>query len=120
MKNINEYMPEKYVTGGYTEIEPGIFRTGKNIVTSISFQQEAELGEGTSSGDISQYPLEDILDEFTVFVSDFYPEQNNGASDICVLEFCSDRQEDIRRLRSILGRHVYNRQNARSMELVIE
>lgn len=48
-------------------------------MTSLSFEQEPEYGEGESSADISQYPLEDILDRYYVAVEDFYGEINDGS-----------------------------------------
>ena len=41
-----------------------------------SFVQEPEYDEGANPSDISQYPLEDILDKFYVSVSDFYEREN--------------------------------------------
>ena len=70
MKDIKNYNAEKYdeKKSDYKEIEEGIFELierGKKIyVTSLSFIQEPEFGEGGSSSDISQYPVEDILDKF--------------------------------------------------------
>ena len=78
-------------------------------MTSVSFEQEPEFEEGDSSKNISQYPLEDILDKFFVYVSDFYPALNDGKSNECYLEFSSDDIEDIKKVREILGKHVYNK-----------
>ena len=108
MKNITDYIDAKYSSPAYTEIEPGIFQKGEGIVTSLSFEQEPEYGEGADSSDISQYPLEDILEKFYVYVSDHYVEKNSGAGGECCLEFCSDSLEDIKNLRTIIGKHVYN------------
>lgn len=54
-------------------------------IISLSFEQEPELGEGDSSKNISQYPLEDILDKYYVAVEDFYEELNDGSSNTCEL-----------------------------------
>ena len=49
----------------------------KNIyVMSISFEQEPEYNENSTNEKISQYPLNDILEKFGVFVSDNYKEIN--------------------------------------------
>lgn len=63
MKNIVSYIDVKYSSEAYTEIEKGIYKCGDNTVTSLCFEQEPELDEGKDSTDISQYPLEDILDK---------------------------------------------------------
>ena len=70
MKNITIYTPAKYNTDKYTKVKDNIYKTYDNFmkqdsfVTSLSFEQEPEYGEGESSADISQYPLEDILDRY--------------------------------------------------------
>ena len=107
MKNIISYIDVKYSSKAYTEIEKGIYKCGDNTVTSLCFEQEPELDEGKDSTDISQYPLEDILDKYNVFVSDFYKGKNAQATQKCYLEFCGKREESIRGLRSIIGKHVY-------------
>lgn len=107
MKNIVSYIDVKYSSEAYSEIEKGIYKYGNNTVTSLCFEQEPELDEGKDSTDISQYPLEDILDKYNVFVSDFYKEKNAQATQKCYLEFCGKREESIRGLRSIIGKHVY-------------
>jgi len=124
MKNIISYIDAKYSSKAFSEIEPGIYKSGGSIVTSLCFEQEPELGEGIDSTDISQYPLEDILDQFSVYISDFYKEKNAQVSKDCYLEFCSKREENIRSLRSIIGKHVYCKRifeaGTEYVELVIE
>lgn len=115
MKNITIYESEKYQTDKYTRVKENIYKTYDDFmnqdcfVTSLSFEQESELGEGDSSADISQYPLEDVLDEFYVAVHDFYEEINDGSSNVCVLEFSGNEVEDIENLLGIAGKHVYNK-----------
>ncbi len=132
MKNIKNYNAEKYVNKSkgamYTQVEDGIYETGtgknKLFVTSMSFEQEPKLGEGDSAESISQYPLEDILDKFFCHVSDFYEVLNTKKSKTCYLEFASDDIEDVKKLRSIIGKHVFNREvnhgDSTTVELVIE
>lgn len=124
MKNIKDYKDVKYETEVYSEIEKGIYKSGINIVTSLCFEQEPELDEGKDSTDISQYPLEDILDEYSVYISDFYKEKNAKATKECYLEFCSQREDNIRSLRNIIGKHVYCKSKMDGgieyIELVIE
>ena len=120
MRNIRNYKAEKYNTASYTEAEPDIYTCDSGFVTSLCFEQEPEYEEGNSAADISQYPLEDILDKFYVYVSDFFEELHNPESRICYLEFCSDNIDDLRKLRSIIGKHVYNKTSEGSVELVVE
>lgn len=78
-------------------------------MTSLSFEQEPEYGEGESSADISQYPLEDILDRYHVAIEDFYGEINDGSSNVCAYEFSGSSIDDIEKLLGIVGKHVYNK-----------
>lgn len=136
MKEIKNYCAEKYRKRQgriikkrvYREKEQGIYmyRDGEEeiYITSLSFVQEPEFGEGEGADEISQYPLEDILDKFYCYVSDFYKELNTSDSKICYLEFASPDISDIRALREIIGKHVYNKEYDESgetyTELVIE
>ena len=110
MKDITIYTPAKYNTDKYTKVKDNIYKTYDNFmkqdsfVTSLSFEQEPEYGEGESSADISQYPLEDILDRYYVAIEDFYGEIND-----CVYEFSGSSIENIEKLLGIVGKHVYNK-----------
>lgn len=116
MKNFRNYKAEKYSDPSYKQIEEGIYLTnnpyssGEDIyVTSLTFEQEPEAyGEEDGCPQyISQYPLEDILDEFLVFVTDFYEELNENSKIICYQEFGSGNLEDIRNLRTIIGKRIF-------------
>lgn len=80
MKKIQCYDAPKYKSDDYSFIENNIYKidTGKEslYVTSLTFMQEAEFGEGKNAGEISQYPLEDLLDKFYCHISDFYESKN--------------------------------------------
>lgn len=79
-------------------------------VTSIVFEPEPELGENEPADSyISQYPLEDILDEFDVYCYDSYDKENEADKKNSYIEFASDYIEDIRKVLSIIGKHVYNK-----------
>ena len=82
------------------------------------------MGEGHDSTDISQYPLEDILDRFLVYVSDYYKKENAAKKAECCLEFSSSSIDQIKALSTIVGKHVYNREEMdngqRTIVLVIE
>ena len=124
MKNICNFKPDKYASPRFTEVEPDIYQCEGGFVTSLRFEQEPEFDEGPSADCISQYPLEDVLDRFYVFVSDFYERLNVSGSDRCYLEFCGKTADSIRDLRTIIGKHVYNKavpeDDAEYVELVIE
>ena len=89
------------------KIEPDYY------VTSLSFEQEPEHGEGTSPKLISQYPLEDILDKFSVHISDFYKKENDKSDALCYQEFASPNIREIKKLREIIGKRVYNKKYIR-------
>lgn len=132
MKEIKNYCAEKYSKRQgriirkrvYREREQGIYmyRDGDEdlYVTSLSFLQEPEFGEGECADVILQYPLEDILDEFCCYVSDFYKELNTSGSKICYLEFASPDISDIKDLRGIIGKHVYNKEYEEGGEVYSE
>ena len=125
MKDIQNYHASKYDTEAYKMLEEGIFETMDEddemlYVTSLSFVQEPEKGEGQHGGDISQYPIEDVLDKFYCHVSDFYDDLNNENSQVCYYEFGSPDLQDVQRLRSIIGKHVYNVEEGESVKLIIE
>ncbi|MDE7271878.1 MAG: hypothetical protein K2N95_02285 [Lachnospiraceae bacterium] len=121
MKNIQIYQADKYSTTAYTKVEENIYR-GRNpyyngnvweqdelYVTSLTFEQEPELGEGDLPTHISKYPLEGILDMFYASVTDFYEELNARSKDTCYREFGAFEVEDIRKLLGIVGKHVYQK-----------
>lgn len=124
MKNIKNYNAEKYNKENYEKIEEGIYKLKSKMndlyVTSLTFIQEPELGEGENASYISQYPLEDILDKFSVHVQDFYDELNKETSQVCYQEFGSPYLENIQKLRSIIGKHVYNKVVDKYVKLIIE
>ena len=119
MKNFQTYTPEKYSGPDFEEVEPGIYLAPnpyKNIndrekiyVTSLTFEMEPDSygEEGGCLQDITQVPFEDILDEFFVYVTDFYDELNQTSQTVCYQEFGSDEIENIRRLRTLIGKRFY-------------
>lgn len=124
MKDIKNYDAPKYGEAAYTLVEEGIYKTEDNgetvYVTSLSFVQEPEFDEGSSAAEISQYPLEDLLDEFGCWISDFYDDLNTEDSTVCYQEFASGTQEEIKNLRSIIGKHVYEKADGQYIKLCIE
>ena len=124
MREISLVPDSFYKDKDYVEIEKGIYLHNGRYSTALNFLQEPELGEGKDAADISQYPLEDILDRFSVYVSDFFADLNLPGKTECTLEFSGFSLEDVRALRSIIGKHVYNRTIHKDgqdyVELVIE
>ena len=126
MKNIKSFNHEKYNEAKYKRVKDFVYKYkddegNKYFCTSITFEQEPEYEEGENSAIISQYPMEDILDKFNVHVSDFFEELNNGESNICYYEFSGVKKKDIINLKkSIVGKHVFNKETEDSVELVIE
>lgn len=117
MKNFQNYTPEKYARPEYVQVEEGIYRTkdpygivSKEIyVTSLTFEQEKECyGEEEGCPQyISQVPFENLLDKYSLFVTDFYESLNEKSDTVCYQEFGSKEIENIRRLRAIIGGRVY-------------
>lgn len=124
MKQIQVFEAPKYRDGSYSEVESGIYRheeDGETVyVMSLSFVQEPDLGEGSRADEISQYPLEDLLDKFFCYVSDYYEDLNTADSEVCCLEFAAPDLNDVENLRSIIGKHVYNKEADGSVQLIIE
>lgn len=126
MKDINVYLADKYQEPIYEKVSENVYKTYDDFmkddcyVTSLSFVQEPELNEGTSPSEISQYPLEDILDKFYVAVNDFYEKENKSSNSVCYLEFQGSDLEDIQSLLGIVGKHVYNKEDDGYIKLVIE
>ena len=85
------------------------------------FNSDREFGENEPADEeISQYPLEDILDEYLVYVYDDYAEQNASDEVNSYVEFASEDIEDIRNILNILGKHVYNCQEGEYVTLKVE
>ena len=109
MKNIKVYTACKYADISYQEVMPGIYMYEDGFVTSLCFEQEPGLGEGKSAADISQYPIEDVLERYCVHISDFYPKLNTEKSAVCYIEFSGRKLEYIKSLLTIVGKRVYNK-----------
>ncbi len=107
MKNIKLYTSPKYSEVDFVQVEEGIYIKSDMFVLSLSFEQEMEFDEGENSLNISQNPLEAILDTYEVFISDFYENLNDGSSTTCYLEFSSFSLSDLQHLKNIIGKHVY-------------
>lgn len=118
MKNFRNYTPEKYSSSDFQKIEEGIYRT-KNpysgisdreiFVTSLSFEMEPECygEEDASPRNLTQVPIEGILDEFSLFVTDFYDTLNETSETTCYQEFGSFDLSNIQKLRMLIGKRFY-------------
>ena len=115
MKNFSNYIPDKYSKPDYQEVEQGIYRTKSPysneeiFVTSLSFEMEPECygEEDGSPQNITQVPFEDLLDEYLVYVTDFYDELNNSSEKLCYQEFGSNHLSNIQKLRTVIGKRFY-------------
>ena len=110
MKNFKNFNSIKYLDEKYIKIDDGIYKIEDEIfVTSLSFEIEKELyGEENSSPEnISQIPFEDFLDEFLVFINDFYEELNKKSENTCYIEFGSENLANIKNLKTIIGKSFY-------------
>lgn len=120
MRNFQNYAAEKYAGPEYELVEEGIYR-GKNpywrpglgekyiYVTSLTFEMEPDSygEEGGCPQNITQVPFETILDDFFVYVTDFYDALNRTSQVTCYQEFGSGNIEDIRNLRTLISKRFY-------------
>lgn len=118
MKNFKNYTPEKYATSDFQKIEEGIYRTecpyktifdNEIFVTSLTFEMEPDCygEEDASPRNLTQIPIEGLLDEFNLFVTDFYEQLNETSETICYQEFGSFDLADIQKLRTLIGKRFY-------------
>ena len=91
MKNFSNYTPDKYSQPDYRKVEEGIYQikspysSEEIYVTSLTFEMEPECygEEDGSPQNITQVPFENLLDDFLVYVTDFYDELNNASERLC-------------------------------------
>ena len=115
MKNFQNFTPQKYMTSDFQKISDGIYKTKSPydsndiFVTSLTFEMEPECygEEDASPRNLTQIPIEGILDEFNLFVTDFYEQLNQSSEIICYQEFGSLDLEDIKNLRTLIGKRFY-------------
>lgn len=115
MKNFQNFTPQKYMTSDFQKISDGIYKTKSPydsndiFVTSLTFEMEPECygEENASPNNLTQIPIEGILDEFNLFVTDFYEQLNQSSEIICYQEFGSLDLEDIKNLRTLIGKRFY-------------
>ncbi|MDQ1097621.1 MULTISPECIES: hypothetical protein [Chryseobacterium] len=102
MKNIHPILPDKYQDPIYKSVGNNIFEnTEENIfVCTLNFDLE--------EGDNSQYPLEDVLEEFCLYISDFSVTDFSKQSGSMVVELAGEQEDMHRALQAIIGKRVYN------------
>ncbi|WP_223121603.1 hypothetical protein [Flavobacterium johnsoniae] len=120
MKNISQIELPKYNTPNYELIENGIYfdkQDGDLYVFAVTYELE--------ENEDSQYPLEDILDEFYLHVSDFVDEDAFNTSKIVTLELGGDLEDAQKAVQNLIGKRAYNAEDIdedgnKYIKLVIE
>ena len=108
MKNIKNFVAEKYQNQAeYVPVAENIYQFGNEYVTSFSFEPEPELGEEKVGSLYGPYVIEDLLDTYSLYVSDFYDELNKENEQECYFEVAGDLEE-VQQSREIIGKHVYH------------
>ena len=123
MKNFNFYKAEKYNNQEeYEPIKDNIYKFAGDYVTSLTFEMDnTRFGEEDACPqNIPQFPLEDMLDKYMVYISDFYGDLNRTSNITCYLEFGSDNIENIRNLLTIIGKQFYAVENNGKYNIIIE
>lgn len=120
MKNISAIHLEKYKKlSDFELIEDGIY---KDLHDQDDTKYRIAISYELENNEDSQYPLEDILDKFFLYVSDFLEEDTN-LSNLKKVELGGEL-DDIRAVKEIIGKRVYNREyeegGNKYVELVIE
>lgn len=131
MKNFINFKAEKYNRVEFKEIEKDIYLILKEnddedniFVTSLSFELEIDCygkNENTKEDNIiPEIPFECLLDNFNLWVSDFYDELENKEKNKIYIEFASDNLENIIKLREIIGKRAYVIDKGKYYDFIIE
>ena len=113
MKNIHVYFPPG------TQPGEAIGKNGEDYCLALSFEQEPEYGEGTDPAVISQYPLEDILDEYNCWLEKSGTCDGPDGTVLSWVMFASPDREDLDNLLELTGKHVYNAEEERNGRTVV-
>lgn len=126
MKIIKALVLDKYSDDKrYSQYDEYIFKDltggigGKMGISSepsycITLYAELEEGEDT------QYPLEDILDEYLVNCTDVIEEKEEDGKRIYIFEIESEDEETIKTIAGLIGKRVYNYEDGDYINLGIE
>lgn len=107
-------------TDRYTQYDGFIYkntrRDNKNteIFYCVTLYAELEYDEDT------QYPLEDILDEYLVNCTEVMEESEEDGKRIYIFEIESEDIKSIEKIASFVGKRVYNYEKDGFIELKIE
>ena len=102
MKDIKQINLDKYNNSNYELIENGIYKNTTEDIHVFAISYELEENED------SQYPLEDILDQFYLHVSDFIDEDAYYNSKIVNLELGGELEDVQKAITSIIDKRAYN------------
>ncbi len=107
MKNFKVEQPQKYanasqfsaVNGGGIHCDTSDHDSTRHRITLSFTPEEGEY----------QYPLEDLLDEYLLYVSDFFDSTHETwqKGERVTLEFAGDL-DGVRKAASLVGKRVYN------------
>ena len=104
MSNITLETREKYGNQeNYELIENGIY---KDLNDTEEDKYRMTISYELDSDD-SQYPLEDVLDKFYLYVSDFLESENNANSNKIKQEF-GGTLDDVKKAQEIIGKKIFN------------
>ena len=109
MQNISLEKCRKYENSEqFKLIENGIYQDLKdndNTKFRMTISYDLEPENDTNN----QYPLEDILDKYYLYVSDFLESENNSDPNNFKLELAGEL-EDLKNSQKIIGKKVYNQE----------
>lgn len=106
MKNISFKKCKKYENPNFYElIENGIYKDlidedDTKYRMTISYELESDYTN-------NQYPLEDILDKYYLFVSDFLESENDNKPNEFKLELGGDLN-NLKKAKEIIGKKIFN------------
>ncbi|CEN50797.1 conserved hypothetical protein [Capnocytophaga canimorsus] len=106
MKNITLLELKKYDNFLYEEVEKGVYKDLDDLdETSYRIALSFELEEGETF----QYPLEDILDKYFLYVSDFLDDKSlKGEKHSIIKVILAGELENIQSVKKIIGKRVSN------------
>lgn len=109
MKNISLQKCQKYENSEqFKLIENGIFEDLKDS-DDTKYRMTISYNLETENDTNNQYPLDDILDEFNIYVSDFLETENNSINTEHKLELAGEL-DDLKKCQKIIGKKVYNQE----------
>lgn len=71
-------------------------------------------------GDSAQYPLEDILDQYSVNCTDVMEEREEDGKHIYIFEIEAEDLDTIRTIAAFVGKRAYNYEEKGSIKLAVE